>query len=786
MKYSLYSSVKSTSCHQVSVAELLERISTKDLKERCAKIAAHILAGEEKEANELKNGLPCIVVSELYKEGAPRKKGTGEPTGLFMMDWDDCKSMEELTELQNKVKTLAISHPVLKDLIVAAHTSPRMHGVHVFCRWIEGCKSVEECQAKFAEMADLPNYDKGCKDPSRCSYLVHKDMFFVCNWGAMERNEAYAEKQRTLSGSPLKGERTKSTAVVKGNNQCSMVNGQCSMVKDPKLEAVFSELTRLCCPKDFIDAEGNVSEGARDNTLLHVLNLFRYVAGNKPHLMKPYLPDWALALDDDNPGTTDSMTERVCERNMSINLPKTLRTALNNLKEKGDELKMTKEERNSMYQKEMEQIELAQRFFFEVPNHLPPVFAEYVKAFPFAWKPAVILSLLPVLGTLMSKVRAMYLDKHLHSLSFQTVIEAEYASGKGNITDMARFCMLPLTNADAIGNEKMNAYNAQVERANQSEKLPEKPDVCVRKIAGDFTVAGFEETLNTSKGLHMWCSTSEIDEVRKIWAAVSFILRKAYDNDFYGRSLQSTKTFRGERRVYFNTLLCGTPGRVKAVYNDSENGLVSRTMFFRLLLDDGKIPVVKMPEKTKAGLAVFLKKLHDKFSLGEDGRPVEEKTYVLDYLTKAMERWLDDKFKDSVLTGNVAIDAYRRRDAVNGFRAGVMAHILFEEKYGGKLKMEHKQTVTAFALWVAEYCLRSHLAKFGNEIRGGDTSGYSQSTSKESLLNQLPDVFMLADVYDKISGHSKATVRSMLARLVGAGYLKREENGFYVKIKKGK
>ena len=148
MKYSLYSSNKSVSGHQVSVAELLERIGTKELKDKCARIAAHILAGEEKEANQLKNELPCIVVAELYKEGAPRKKGTGMPTGLFMMDWDDCHSMEELTELQNKVKALAISHPVLKDLIVAAHTSPRLHGVHVFCRWIEGCRSIEECQAQ--------------------------------------------------------------------------------------------------------------------------------------------------------------------------------------------------------------------------------------------------------------------------------------------------------------------------------------------------------------------------------------------------------------------------------------------------------------------------------------------------------------------------------------------------------------------------------------------------------------------------------------------------------------
>ena len=68
MKYSFFSSKNATRCHQVSVAELLERISTNDLKDKCAAIQAHILAGEENEANLLKNELPCIVVAELYKE----------------------------------------------------------------------------------------------------------------------------------------------------------------------------------------------------------------------------------------------------------------------------------------------------------------------------------------------------------------------------------------------------------------------------------------------------------------------------------------------------------------------------------------------------------------------------------------------------------------------------------------------------------------------------------------------------------------------------------------------
>ena len=808
MKYSYYESRFSKTCHQVSVAELLERIGTKDLKEKCAKIAAHVLAGEDKEAQQLKSELPCIVVSELYKEGAPRKKGTGEPTGLFVMDWDYCRSMEELNELQNKVKQVAISHPVLKDLIVAGHDSPRLHGVHVLCRWIDGCHSIEECQAKFAELADLPNYDKNLTDSSRCSLLVHKSMFFVTNWGAMERNEAYAELQRTLSDSSLKGERRKSRRInangkyIKSNDaggSAVAANGGSSdnndsgtdidgqperqVVKDAKLERIFKELVMACAPKGFVDAKGNVSEGARDNTLLHVLNLFRYVAGVKPDVLRAYLPEWAKALDDDNPGTTDSMIERCCERQMSPNLPPTLRTVLKRIEERDADAELSKEQLNEKYNEELAKIEENQRFFFEVPQELPPVFAEYVKAFPFAWKPAAILALLPVRGTLMSRVRSQYLDLKNHSLSFQTVIEAGFGKGKSIVTDVAGLCLTPLTDADFIGNQKLNAYNALSERV-KTGTLPEKPDVCTRKIVGDFTVAGFEETLGTSKGLHMWCQTSEIDEVRKAWGSVSYILRKAFDNDYYGRNLQSSKTFRGERRVYFNTLLCGTSERIDAVYRDPEDGLVSRTMFFRLLLDNGKMPVVRMDERTKKNLAQFLQKIHDKYSLNQDGVPVDEQMFTLPYINKTMEKWLDEKYDESVRTGNFAMDAFRRRDAVIGFRAGVLAHVLMLEKYGKTLTIKQKKMIQKFATWVAEYSLQSHLAKFGSNLKTSDTSNYGADTRKKDILSQLPDAFTLADAYDCMKYMAKNNTRAVLSRLVSAGYLKREDRGMYIKTKK--
>ncbi|MBP5376360.1 MAG: hypothetical protein J6Y41_00120 [Bacteroidaceae bacterium] len=813
MKYSYFSSKNATRCHQVSVAELLERISTNDLKDKCAAIQAHILAGEEKEANELKNGLSCIVVSELYKEGTPRKAGTGEATGLVMIDYDNCKTEEELELLQSAITKLATSHPLLKDLIVAAHVSPRRHGVHVWFRWIEGCSSIEECQAKFAEMAQLPDYDKCAKDSSRCSFLVHKSMFFVQNWGAMERNEAFSALQKKAWNDGTKDSRKKG----KQNGKSVKSNGAGRVGTDsiaggagsadsgdssdkpvneglktfPELfqgikhSEIFKELTRLCAPAGMVDEEGNVQMGARNSTLMSVLRLFRYTCDNNPDWRESCLPEWALALEEEDEGVCRKMVERVCGFNVSPQLPPTLRKALAKLTKEKENEGLSDEELQIRYSKELEEIEEEKKKFFRIPQMLPPVFKEFAEAFPFEWRPGVLLCLLPPMGTDMSRIRARYLDGRLHSPSFQTVAEAKFGSGKGNITEMARFIVEPLTEADLVGNEKLNEYNAQVERANGSERLPEKPDVCVRKITGDFTVAGFEETLTTSKGLHIWCSTSEIDEVKKVWNAVSYILRKAYDNDFYGRSLQSTKTFRGERQVFFNTLLCGTTRAIDRCYSDPEDGLVSRTMFFKLMKYEEKMPIVKMSTKTREKLAEFVKKVHDAYSLGEDGMVVQAKVFDLDYVNKVMKKWLAEKYDESILTANPAIDSFRRRDAVNGFRAGMVAHVLFETKYG-KVTEKHKEIVKSFALWVAEYSLQMHLLKFGKKINKIEAETFDDASEKTRMvLDMLPAQFSLAQAYSTFSHQTQASVRVILGRLTDAGYLIREERGFYSKTRKG-
>ena len=174
---SYFNKISVRRCHRISVDQLCKKLEDSKLKETCEQIEQAVLSWDEKQAQKMKADLPAVVWSELYAEFSPRKQGTGEPTGFFLIEYDYCEDEEQLKTLVNQVKNL--KEGTMNDVIAAAHVSPRRHGVHIICRWLPDCHSIADCQQKFSEMANLPNYDESCKDSSRCSFLVDMSRFFV-------------------------------------------------------------------------------------------------------------------------------------------------------------------------------------------------------------------------------------------------------------------------------------------------------------------------------------------------------------------------------------------------------------------------------------------------------------------------------------------------------------------------------------------------------------------------------------------------------------------------------
>ena len=89
---------------------------------------------------------------------------------------------------------------------------------------------------------------------------------------------------------------------------------------------------------------------------------------------------------------------------------------------------------------------------------LPPVFKDFADTAPNDFKVPVIVSLLPVLGTLASTARAKYLDGTYHSPSFISVVVAPQASGKSFARRLVNSCLAPLEAEDMKARLDEQAY----------------------------------------------------------------------------------------------------------------------------------------------------------------------------------------------------------------------------------------------------------------------------------------------------------------------------------------
>lgn len=789
MKYSYFDSIKSRQCQQVTVEQLIDKLKTPYIKNVASGVLKLLDEGKEDEASKLKSSLPVIVLGQLYEDGKPRSKDGGQPTGLLMIDYDDCKTVEEAKQLMQHIKEKWLSDILLRDIIVAAHYSPRMHGVHIWYRWIDGCHSYAECNERIAKLLERPDYDEACKDNSRCSFLVPIEYFEIQNWDAMAKNEEYAKLQALQEDNSSTPPPRQQKVVLKKDEEPLQPSKDFPQEYDGiKYDVITSALTKKCAPPSKIDAEGNVLEGARDNTYFKVACLLRYLTDNNAEWLYSLAPSWAHDLGESR---LMELCKNACKRNLSFSYPRTLVSVLDSFKQgdKAAEANKRKEQEEEDQQKfaveEMQSIDESLQKFLIFPKKLPPIFQEFCDGVKPEWKAAVVMTLLPTLGTLMSKVRAKYIDKRFHSTSFQTVIEAKMASGKQNYADIADFILTPITMMDLEGNTQLNLYNQEVEKANNSKSISSPPDVCVRKMIGKFTEAGLNDVLNTSKGLHIWSGVSEIDEVASVWKELSYILRLAYDNSGYGRTLQSRKQFRGERKLYLNTFLCGTPRAIARVYNDPEDGLVSRTIFYKHMVETPGVPITKVSQQQMNKMLKLLQKIHDKYTINPDGVVANETRIDLDYVNRHLQKWLDNKSLEATKYASESLERFRRRDACNGFRAAMVAHIVYiNSNRNGKVSEADKKVIREFAEWVAEYSLMMHDYKFGgelNQILAEDAMQHG--TKKVEVLSLLPNMFTLAEAYRTLKHHTPSSVRGLLTRLAAKNLIVQEERGVYSKVK---
>ena len=382
-----------------------------------------------------------------------------------------------------------------------------------------------------------------------------------------------------------------------------------------------------------------------------------------------------------------------------------------------------------------------------VDNELPAILQELADHAPEEFKEATLIAAMPMLGTLATGIRAKYRDGKLNSPSFIVDIEAPQATGKSFVdAEFAEFELLmdPIIKQDEVEWQKEMAYSL----AKKNGEDVENPCAQIRIIEPNIGVSAFLERALYAKDKHLFTYAPEIETVLKnnkggAWTEKNDLFRLAYDNKPWGQHRISKDSFSGKITLRYNMVLCGTPNKCRAFFADAESGLVSRVT--PVVLPD--MVGAKMPQ-----FKVWTKEEEEKVKRQCLCLMDEEGEVDLPLINKAIEAWDEGKRQEYLQTLRYSLDVLRRRAALNGFRAGIIAYLL-----EGRQETER---AIQFAVWYAERCLHYQLQIYGDKIDALNNAKLSPKASKGNIryLDLLSAEFTAQEFQNLRQANNESTV----------------------------
>lgn len=392
------------------------------------------------------------------------------------------------------------------------------------------------------------------------------------------------------------------------------------------------------------------------------------------------------------------------------------------------------------------------------PWVLPPVIKPLVMGAPDEFRNALALCCLPLLGCVGSRLRARYQGK-VQSPTFMTMLTGHLASNKSFLTDLTDM-LLPTVMERDLRNREIDRDNKEKERkaklsggkmtkAQSDEFINSTQSLVIRRLAPTCSLAMLFRRTQASQGLHLIQITEEIETVlkanKKDWSSLMEVCRHSFDSTATGTEYASSESFCGLVRINLNTLYSGDQKTMQKVYAPNrDNGTVSRVIFTTLPDQFGK-PKPEfhwddMLPKQKLAIERHLQRLD---ALCWTGDEVVEQTHEmrLEWLSNACMEWAREQQQIAVQHNDRARDAYMRRSAVIGFRAGMIAFFLFEEKDTPTIRKK----CVGFAKWVAAMTLLGQLENFPFDEEEDESIGRDRFSGK-AVYDKLGEQFTPEDV----------------------------------------
>lgn len=727
----------------LTLDKLNEVLSSESFKRAFANVRSH----EGEEYSKAKKALPAVTWQANFAPGTARSNSNAHPSGLFIMDYDH---IENPFNLWNQILEKCRLN-FREEYVMAAHKTPSGKGLRLVLRMILKDKSIEENQKYFGDIIG-EKYDEAVHDLARLSFLVPMTEFYFLNnkiFDYVENNLEGADSPSSDNPDSDNGERgQKENEATASSNKPDGKSAEerREAEREQLLDTRFRETSYRAIIDAMVAREGGVpAEGERNVRLYNLARKLRYIVDFDAKKLALLLPTFGLPIDEVK-AVAESSVKGGRTGKIPYDLWKTIeRLSGNSIEEEEVENKNSK----------------------PLPP-LPPLFDTFVSVAPPSFQVPVILSLLPIIGTLMSKVRANYIDGNEHSPSFMTVVEAPQASGKSFTRTLVDLCLNSVVLKDAEGKIKEREYAKLLKKNKNAKSQPEEPVCIIRKLPISISIAKLLKRLDNANGLHLFSFCEELDTLTKsnssgAWAQKSDIYRNAFDNANYGQDYMSDNSYSADLQVFYNMLICGTPNAVSRFFKDPEDGLVSRIIFAQLEDQFGKkLPVWKrISDKEKMKVISFCENLDNRFALSKDDAVRQPFFIDMKKTNVAISKWLEAKRLEAIKADDVALDTFRRRAAVIGFRAGMLAKVLYEDV---KVKDVTKR-INAFATYIAETVLNALIQKFGMQLRQISTNTRKKSVNFVNIFALMSETFTRDDLYAVLLKNGRATSPTVVASM---------------------
>ena len=674
-----------------------------------------------------KKELPVwLPLAECFINGV-RKAENAKPSGLYFLDIDE----KGLTEaLWNKVR----EENLIEEFRIVYFAESAGGGTHIWA-WRTPGLSIEEDIQKLASRLGV-SYDSHVTDLARCCFMVSEQYVKLLDPVVFE---PLTEEQKMLYATPIINTVEQKTLP----QDCSIFNFQYSM--SYKGIAYEKIVQALLWKLGYGDAP---AEGERNTALYTMSRYLRFICDFDEQNLFAILPHWGLS-DHEVLSTIKSAVSSVRPTDM----PSQMKEVLSSL--------------GAAQEASAESVDESP--IVPVENELPGILQDLADHAPEEFKEATLMAAMPMLGTLATGIRARYRDGKMNSTSFIVDIEAPQATGKSFVDDEMTLLMDPIIKQDEVEWQKEIAYSL----AKKDGQDVENPCSQIRIIEPNIGVSAFLERALYAKGKHLFTYAPEIETVLKnnkggAWTEKNDLFRLAYDNKPWGQHRISKESFSGKVTLYYNMVMCGTPNKCRAFFADAESGLVSRVT-----------PVI-LPDMVGAKMPYFkpwTKEEEEKVKRQCLCLMDEEGEVDLPLINKVIEEWDEEKRQEYLQTLRYSLDVFRRRAALNGFRAGLVAYLL-----EGRQETER---AIKFALWFAERCLYYQLQIYGDKIDALHNGALSTQAAKGNIryLDALPKEFTKEDLVAlRLANNESPVVKTIICRWAKEGLIEKIGTNLWQKI----